>query len=65
MPDIVLADWVMPIFDGLELTQMIRQPGANADLDYGNLITPGEFVLAKSLRERAEVALAVAEELLG
>jgi len=22
-----------------------RQPGANADLDYGNLITPGEFVL--------------------
>ena len=31
MPDIVLADWVMPIFDGLELTQMIRQPGANAN----------------------------------
>ena len=31
MPDIVLADWAMPIFDGLELTQMIRQPGANAN----------------------------------
>jgi CheY-like chemotaxis protein len=31
MPDIVLVDWVMPIFDGLELTQMIRQPGANAN----------------------------------
>jgi CheY-like chemotaxis protein len=31
MPDIVIADWVMPIFDGLELTQMIRQPGANAN----------------------------------
>ena len=31
MPDIVLADWVMPIFDGLELTQMIRQQGANAN----------------------------------
>jgi two-component system, chemotaxis family, chemotaxis protein CheY len=31
MPDIVLADWVMPIFDGLELTQMIRQTGANAN----------------------------------
>src|SRR5262249_25047568 len=28
-PDIVLTDWAMPIFDGLELTQMIRQPGAN------------------------------------
>src|SRR5205814_7236960 len=25
----VITDWAMPIFDGLELTQMIRQPGAN------------------------------------
>ena len=31
IPDIVILDWVMPIFDGLELTQMIRQPGANAN----------------------------------
>jgi two-component system, chemotaxis family, chemotaxis protein CheY len=31
MPDIILTDWVMPIFDGLELAQMIRQPGANAN----------------------------------
>ena len=31
IPDIVIIDWVMPIFDGLELTQMIRQPGANAN----------------------------------
>jgi two-component system, chemotaxis family, chemotaxis protein CheY len=30
-PDIIVADWAMPIFDGLELTQMIRQPGANAN----------------------------------
>ena len=30
-PDIVITDWAMPIFDGLELTQMIRQPGANAN----------------------------------
>jgi two-component system, chemotaxis family, chemotaxis protein CheY len=29
VPDIVLTDWALPIFDGLELTQMIRQPGAN------------------------------------
>src|SRR3982750_3825409 len=27
-PDIIIADWAMPIFDGLELTSMIRQPGA-------------------------------------
>ena len=31
LPDIVIVDWVMPIFDGLELAQMIRQPGANAN----------------------------------
>jgi two-component system, chemotaxis family, chemotaxis protein CheY len=30
-PDIVITDWVMPIFDGLEPVQMIRQPGANAN----------------------------------
>src|SRR5471030_805851 len=28
-PDIIITDWAMPIFDGLELTQTIRQPGAN------------------------------------
>jgi len=31
VPDIVITDWAMPIFDGLELTQMIRQPGANSN----------------------------------
>lgn len=31
VPDIVITDWAMSIFDGLELTQMIRQPGANAN----------------------------------
>lgn len=25
-PDILITDWVMPIFDGLELVQMIRNP---------------------------------------
>jgi len=30
-PDVILTDWVMPIFDGLELAQMIRQPGANSN----------------------------------
>ena len=28
-PDIIITDWAMPIFDGIELTQMIRQPGSN------------------------------------
>jgi CheY-like chemotaxis protein len=31
VPDIIIVDWAMPIFDGLELTQMIRQPSANAN----------------------------------
>jgi two-component system chemotaxis response regulator CheY len=31
VPDIVITDWAMPIFHGLELAQMIRQPGANSN----------------------------------
>jgi CheY-like chemotaxis protein len=31
VPDIVITDWAMPIFSGLELTQMIRQPDGNAN----------------------------------
>jgi len=27
-PDMIITDWMMPVFDGLELTQMIRQPDA-------------------------------------
>jgi two-component system chemotaxis response regulator CheY len=30
-PDIVITDWAMPIFDGIELTKTIRQPGGNAN----------------------------------
>ncbi len=29
MPHIIITDWAMPIFDGVELTKIIRQPGAN------------------------------------
>jgi two-component system chemotaxis response regulator CheY len=31
LPDIVITDWVMPIFDGLEVTRIIRQDGTNAN----------------------------------
>ena len=31
VPDIILIDWSMPVFDGLELTKMIRQADANAN----------------------------------
>lgn len=30
-PDVVIADWAMPIFDGVELTRMIRQADAIAN----------------------------------
>ncbi len=36
-PDIVITDWVIPLFDGLEMTQMIRQAGANTN-PYGPII---------------------------
>lgn len=26
LPDFIITDWVMPLFDGLEFVQMIRQP---------------------------------------
>lgn len=31
VPDIVITDWAMPIFDGMELTQMIRQPDSSSN----------------------------------
>ena len=51
MPDIVLADWVMPIFDGLELTQMIRQPESK-----GNPYAPIIMLTGHSEKRRVTVA---------
>ena len=50
-PDVVILDWVMPIFDGLELTQMIRQPGANA-----NPFVPIIMVTGHTEKERVTAA---------
>ena len=43
IPDIVIADWVMPIFDGLELTQMIRQPGVTRNPQVPIVMVTGDF----------------------
>jgi CheY-like chemotaxis protein len=51
IPDIVIADWAMPIFDGLELTQMIRQPGAN-----GNPFVPIIMLTGHSEKKRVIAA---------
>jgi DNA-binding response OmpR family regulator len=47
----VLTDWAMPIFDGLELTQMIRQPGAN-----GNPYAPIIMLTGHSEKKRVVAA---------
>jgi two-component system chemotaxis response regulator CheY len=51
MPDIVITDWAMPIFDGLELTQMIRQPGSN-----GNPFVPIIMLTGHSEKKRVIAA---------
>jgi two-component system chemotaxis response regulator CheY len=50
-PDIMITDWAIPIFNGLELTQMIREPGANA-----NPCVP--IIMITGYRERERVILA-------
>jgi CheY-like chemotaxis protein len=30
-PDIIITDWAMPVFDGIEFTKSIRQPGGSAN----------------------------------
>jgi len=51
LPDIVITDWAMPIFDGLELAQMIRQPDAN-----GNPYAPIIMLTAHSEKRRVTMA---------
>lgn len=31
LPDIIILDWIMPVFGGADVIRMIRQPGANAN----------------------------------
>ena len=50
-PDIVITDWAMPIFDGLELAQMIRQPDGS-----GNPYTPIIMLTGHSDKRRVMMA---------
>jgi two-component system, chemotaxis family, chemotaxis protein CheY len=52
VPDIVITDWAMPIFDGLELTQMIRQPGANANPYVAIIMLTGHSEKARVMAAR-------------
>ena len=51
VPDIVIADWAMPIFDGLELAQMIRQPESK-----GNPYAPIIMLTGHSEKRRVTYA---------
>lgn len=51
LPDIVITDWEMPIFDGLELTQMIRQPDIK-----GNPFVPIIMLTAHAEKRRVMLA---------
>jgi len=50
-PDIVIVDWAMPIFDGLEFVRMIRQPDSNA-----SPFTPIIMLTGHSKRRRVMAA---------
>jgi CheY-like chemotaxis protein len=51
VPDIVITDWSMPIFDGIELAQMIRQPESK-----GNPYAPIIMLTGHSEKRRVTVA---------
>jgi CheY-like chemotaxis protein len=51
VPDIVITDWSMPIFDGLELAQMLRQPESK-----GNPYAPIIMLTGHSEKRRVTVA---------
>src|SRR6516165_4237156 len=57
VPDIVITDWAMPIFDGLELAQMIRQPESE-----GKLLAP--IIMLRGHSEERRVTVARAEPAL-
>jgi CheY-like chemotaxis protein len=51
VPDIVITEWAMPIFDGIELAQMIRQPDSK-----GNPFAPIIMLTGHSEKRRVTVA---------
>jgi two-component system chemotaxis response regulator CheY len=50
-PDIVIIDWAMPVFDGLEFARMIRRPETNA-----SPFTPIIMLTGHSERRRVAAA---------
>jgi CheY-like chemotaxis protein len=51
-PDIVITDWAMPIFDGIELASMIRQPGSNTNPYVPIIMLTGHSEKSRVIRAR-------------
>jgi two-component system, chemotaxis family, chemotaxis protein CheY len=51
-PDIVITDWSMPIFDGVELTRMIRQPETSSNPYVPIIMVTGHAEKKKVLEAR-------------
>ena len=47
-PDIVIADWYMPIFSGIELTRMMRNPESSANPTVPIIMLTGALGKTKS-----------------
>jgi two-component system, chemotaxis family, chemotaxis protein CheY len=55
-PDIVIADWAMPIFDGIELTRMIRQADTSAN-PYAPVIMVSGYAERRRVMEAREAGV--------
>jgi CheY-like chemotaxis protein len=52
LPDIIIADWSMPIFDGIELTSMIRRPDSPVNPYVPIIMLTGHSEKSRVMRAR-------------
>ncbi|MFC7053766.1 response regulator [Hansschlegelia quercus] len=52
LPDIIIVDWSMPIFDGIELTSMIRRPDSAVNPFVPIIMLTGHSEKSKVMRAR-------------
>lgn len=52
LPDIIIVDWSMPIFDGIELTSMIRRPESAVNPYVPIIMLTGHSERSKVMRAR-------------
>lgn len=52
LPDVIIVDWAMPIFDGVELTQMIRKPDSGVNPYVPIIMLTGHSEKSRVMRAR-------------